>query len=138
MISYSEREVFSARHIELWTRAQTLVSALGEVPPSKNYAGSVRCHELARAVGEVLGLEVQDGKFGWARSTTRSARAMSRANQRTILDVYMPGMLPQVVLVHPQAVSLPWYQCYRPGKDHTGIDAAQVRYIVARFREQRW
>jgi len=50
-------EVFSTAYQQLWTTATQLVELVPE-------SWEVRCHELARAVGSVLDLPVQDGQFG--------------------------------------------------------------------------
>lgn len=61
MEGYAAREVFSPREKELLRMAQMLVEAV----PYELDGKIVRCHELARAVGYHLDLEVADGHFGF-------------------------------------------------------------------------
>jgi hypothetical protein len=111
MIGYAEKEVFTERERELWQRATTLVSFApyydtGDEPGNE----PVRCHELARAVGKVLDLEHEDGRFGFVEHTwlwtTPCDKKIAPWTLPNVLDVYVPGSMPQVQLVH-MATGLP-------------------------------
>lgn len=99
MIGYAMTEVFTDQEIILWRKATALI----ERSPDPLLGAPVRCHELARAVGRVLGLEHQDGRFGfvehtWLWTTTLRDQAPPWVLPR-ILDVYVPGAMPQVQLI---------------------------------------
>jgi hypothetical protein len=134
MHSYSETNVFSPRELNLLERATSLVALLPDEPKP------VRCHELARAVREVLGLEVQDGHYGfvdhtwlWTSPLNDDCRKFpSRLGFPNVLDVYSAGQLPMVRLVacaHPQLPHVGW--SYRPGNARTDVDARLVERLVA-------
>jgi len=98
MRPYAEQEVFSTREVELFRQATALVALLPDLE-------ELRCHELARFIGERLGLEVQDGYFGfvehsWCWTTPRADDSEYLWRLPNILDVYVPGELPQVQLIH--------------------------------------
>lgn len=100
MIGYAERHVFTMREKDLLRRARLLV----ERAPYEAFGEPVRCHELARAVGRVLDLEHQDGRFGFVEHTWLWTERLSDKFAPPwvlprILDVYVPGSLPQVQLV---------------------------------------
>ncbi len=94
---YSD-ELFSASDARLLARAIEIVDRL----PGKVDGEYVRCHELARFVLrhlEVQGPFVVDGKrdcyeHSWVMLPTRN-----------VLDVYVPGHLPQVALVAGASLS---------------------------------
>jgi hypothetical protein len=93
MRNYSKDAVFSTNDLWLLQVAEVLVSA---VPDSDFGVKYLRCHEVARAVGNVLDLPVQDGRYHdcqhtWLWTTCNEA-------SRRILDVYCVGSLPQVQL----------------------------------------
>jgi len=122
--SYAEREVFSPHDLSVLRLATRLVSAVGD-----HWGNELRCHELARAAAARLrdvGIDctVVDGAVGviehsWVRIEASSA----------ILDVYCPGRLPQVQLIHAHRhVSLG----YEPGEDRGDVREA----ILGRLREE--
>ena len=108
MNGYAETEVFTPREKLLLRQATELV----EIAPYEVYGNLVRCHELARAVGKVLGLEHEDGRYGFVEHTWLWTEP--RADEKfcapwvlpNVLDVYTPGSMPQVQLVH-MATGLP-------------------------------
>lgn len=119
MKSYSESEVFSAREVSLLQVATALVESF----PSTDYLRRpLRCHEVARAVGELLHLQVQDGFYGFVdhswlwTSPLDTSRVVGRLGFPNILDPYSVGSLPMVRLVDGGHTGLPhvgW--AYRPG-----------------------
>jgi hypothetical protein len=130
--SYSEREVFTPDEVELWRRAVRYVDRIPE------YLADSRCHEVARAVGELLSLPHQDGFYGfvdhtwlWTRPLDRTAGRMGRIGFPHVLDVYRVGSLPMVALVDGAHTSLPhvgW--AYRPGTERTDVDSDRVKTLV--------
>jgi hypothetical protein len=138
--SYSELEVFSPEELLLWRRAVDLVARI----PEPGSGREIRCHELARAMGRVLGLEVQDGHYGfvehswlWTRPLPRSALTReTRLGFPNILDVYAVGQMPQVQLVACENPGLPhvgW--AYRPGKAREDVDEQMVLRLRAVIEE---
>lgn len=135
MKGYAEREVFTARQMKLWRRAVELVERVpGVVSPSTqarwNMADRyVRCHELARAAGRILGLEVADGWYGFVEHSWLWTQPPDRIDGQMlgplpdILDVYLPGHLPQVQLIHMYSSLL---QQYRPSAPRTDVNERVV------------
>lgn len=130
MDSYSVKEIFTTQEIAYWKRATGLVEALPVDPMFE-----IRCHELARAVGRLLGLDVQDGSYGfvehsWCWTSKLDPSPLTRETRLgfpNILDVYSVGQLPMVRLVACDNPGLPhvgW--AYRPGKERDDIDTAMV------------
>lgn len=130
MKSYSETNVFDANEVKLFKRATELVSKLLD-----RQLTVVRCHELARAVGRVLKLEVQDGYYGfcdhswlWTVAPPKDRNALvGRLGLPNILDVYAVGQLPMVRLVdcaHTQLPHVGW--AYRPGEARKDINHERV------------
>ena len=123
MKGYSELNIFTPNEIHLFCRATFLVEGVKD-------AMEIRCHELARAVGRVLDLEVQDGSYGFVDHawlwTTPLKRKLGgdRIGFPNILDVYSPGHLPMVRLLLGRETALPhvgW--SYRPAwEPRTDID----------------
>lgn len=134
MNSYSELEVFTKDEVNLFQRATKLVEALRD-------RNKLRCHELARAVGSVLGLHVQDGYYGFVNHTWlwteplkwNDLTSYTRLGFPNILDVYSVGSLPMVRLVDGKHTALPhvgW--AYRPDYNAApGIDRDMVSGLVA-------
>jgi hypothetical protein len=132
MIGYAEAEIFSVNETRLHVRACRMVEAC---PYTDEATGElIRCHELARAVGRVLRLPVQDGKFGFAEHSwlwlSPPEPELARWNLPRILDVYVPGAMPQVQLVDT-APGL----CHRylPDEPRTDVSARIVEELIDRF-----
>jgi len=117
MRGYTETKIFWPSEMVLFHRATALVACIEEAVPE------IRCHELARAVGRILELEVQDGHYGfvehswlWTRPLPKELREQEcRLGLPHLLDVYSVGQLPMVRLLDCEATSLPhigW--SYRP------------------------
>jgi hypothetical protein len=109
MISYSQKkEIFSAKEVKLFEMATRLVDNLEDIP-------GLRCHELARAVGQVLHLDSQDGWFGdVAHSWLWTSKPQSNFFVPNILDVYSVGCLPMVRLIDMKHI-LPYNLAYKWG-----------------------
>jgi hypothetical protein len=137
---YSAVEIFSREEVELFEKATEMVSYLAE-------SKTLRCHELARAVGTVLGLQHQDGYYGFVNHTWlwttklewSELTTYTRLGFPNILDVYSVGQLPMVRLVDGKHTSLPhvgW--AYRP--DYRGgpskLDNDRVRGLVEELRHR--
>jgi len=133
MKSYSEKEIFSAEEAVILAKATAIVEALPDSGPH----GPLRCHEVARAVGRILGLQVADGFYGfvdhswlWTRPLDTS-HLVGRTGFPNILDPYCVGGLPAVRLVHCGSPSLPhvgW--AYRPGPARDDVDEDLVSELV--------
>jgi hypothetical protein len=134
MKGYSAYEVFSKEELKCFNYATELVGRLSE-------SKTLRCHELARAVGSVLGLQHQDGYYGFVNHTWlwttplewNDLTTYTRLGFPNILDVYSVGSLPMVRLVDGKHTSLPhvgW--AYRP--DHyaapPSIDNDLVKSLI--------
>lgn len=118
MISHSEQEVFTEREIQLWKMATEMVVKV--VEPE---GVTVRCHELARAVGIVLGLPYSDGMLGSIEHTwLRVGDWATDIHDAKILDVYVPGGHPQVQLIHYGSWSIPIRTLYRQGVEYERHD----------------
>lgn len=130
MRSYSLESVFSRDEVRFLQHAVEIVEELPD---------GLRCHEVARIVGGVLGLETCDGYYGfvdhsWCWTTPLSAArpATRRIGMPNILDPYCVGSLPQVRLVDASCTSLPhvgW--SYRPDTMRTDVDVDLVAHWVA-------
>lgn len=134
MKSYSETsDLFTGEEQRLLRRATRLVEGVDDP------RGELRCHELARAVGMVLGLAVQDGSYGFVDHTWLWTRPLPDVltgenlvlGMTNILDVYAVGQLPMVRLVACAQSCLPhvgW--AYRPGLPRMDVDAKIVDHLV--------
>lgn len=133
MIGYAEKEVFTARERELFGLAQTLVV----IAPYELFGRLVRCHELARAVGRVLGLRVEDGRFGFVEHTwlwtEPPEKALMPWAMPRILDVYVPGAMPQVQLIDTASGLPPRY--YLSNVFDVVIRERDVDDLVRLFRD---
>jgi hypothetical protein len=131
---YSVKEIFSWQEQETLKMATKMVESLDE----QSIKGEIRCHELARAVGKLLGLEHCDGFYGFVDHTWLWTKPLDPARVITprmyfpnILDVYSVGSLPQVRLVDCNHTSLPhigWG--YRPGIKREDINEDLVSVLV--------
>jgi hypothetical protein len=134
MKSYSETDVFTSKELTLLKVAQSCVEHV-----QHREGVTIRCHELARAVGKVLKLDVVDGSYGfvdhsWLWTTPCPKRLVGSdlyVGFPNILDVYSVGQLPMVRLVacdHPQLPHLGW--AYRPGSPRTDINHRLVVMLI--------
>jgi hypothetical protein len=121
--SYAEA-VLSERDKGLLRRAEALVASL----PDEATPGEVRCHELARAVGRVLGLPVQDGRYGMVEHSWLWTEE-PRGRQPNVIDVYAVGRLPMVQLVD-MGHFLPENRSYVPGPERDDVRGDVVDLLV--------
>jgi len=97
MKTYSEVEVFTPGELLALKEAKRIVRHF----PTRDRQGRwVRCHEVARIVGAVLGLPVQDGHYGMMEhSWLWTAPCVHMGVAPNVLDCYVPGRAPAVQLV---------------------------------------
>jgi hypothetical protein len=133
MIGYAEREIFTAFEKMMLEQAVAFVSKV----PYEIDGEPVRCHELARAVGSVLGLTVQDGRFGfvehswlWLSNPRPIDGELHPFCLPRILDPYVPGSMPQVQIVDT-ASGLP--ARYLPAQPRTDVREDVVRRIIGLY-----
>lgn len=125
MKGYAELEVFTPAEVELLRQATAMVALLDDDP-------EIRCHELARAIGQRLGLTFKDGFYGfvehtWLWTTPYEGEGEQLWRLPNILDVYVPGELPQVQLIHTTtALPMP----YRFGPPRDDIRGGVVRRLL--------
>jgi len=98
MKSYSERHIFSGNVKQAFELATYLVDSL-EI--HKLGGQEIRCHELARAISKILTFKdfdntVVDGSL-WCIEHTWIV--LGDGPYGKILDVYVPGRMPQVQLI---------------------------------------
>lgn len=116
MITYAERVCFRPMQLLALARVEACVGRI-----SDHWGNELRCHELVRAVYEVIDdrdLLVVDGKCGpiehsWLCFT-----------DGMILDPYTPGRLPAIQLVDPIAGS------YRPGEMRSDIKQPVIDQLI--------
>jgi len=116
MRSYAEMEIFSTKEWASWSLATHFVGKI----PDEDSSGMLRCHEIARALGKILNLDVQDGWFGmvehswlWTSKPEWVEGKLYPWHWPNILDVYAVGSLPQVQLIDCRSM-LPYNQAFRP------------------------
>ena len=139
MRGYAEKSLLTNVEIALLRRATALVDRVGDE------LGTVRCHELARAVGRVLDLEVQDGSYGFVEHswlwTTPFPKDFHEEQVHlgfpNILDVYTPGQVPMVQLLvcgeHGALPHVGW--SYRPAwRPRTDVDWVVVDELESMMR----
>lgn len=130
MKGYAEAEIFKPREIELFKTATTLI----EYVPDKVNGEVVRCHELARAFSKLLDIPYEDGRYCfiehtwlWTRPLERAFATSEKWELPPLLDVYMPGQMPQVQLLDVMSHAMPHE--YRPGLPRDDIDEEIVEGI---------
>lgn len=146
MKGYSQRVIFDERKQNLLLAATRLVEHAFASPVLErelaNWASpwnEVRCHELARAVGRVLVLPVQDGYYGfvdhswlWTEEIDPEGPLNDRLGFPDILDVYAVGSLPMVRLVSARHTALPhvgW--SYRPSvRPRDDVSEEVVKHMI--------
>jgi len=128
--------VFSEEEKDLLVRATRIVELLPELQPDGEL---IRCHEVARVVGCLLKLDVQDGKYGlhdhsWCWTGPFHPRWPRTVDPPKILDPYCVGNLPVVRLLD-SASSVPhlgWM--YRPAPERDDVLKAFVESEAERIR----
>ena len=129
MFTFSERQLLE--------RATALVAKVADEVMDGDL---IRCHELARAVGDVLQLPVVDGKFGlvehsWLLTCRLPDRPTGGFVRRpSILDVYSVGRLPMVQLVCTSCWGLTPHQCYTAGEFRRDVKAEVVEHLLCQMR----
>ena len=133
MKSHSEA-IFDGRDIDLLHKAERIVE---HVPDRNSRDELVRCHEVARIVGKILGLPVQDGYYGFVdhswcwMAPMRPKLSRARIGVPHILDPYCVGSLPQVRIVVCDNTALPPAGvAYRADRERDDIDQEFVRRTI--------
>lgn len=129
MRSYSESKVFTGAAMDLFTRATALVAA---IPTNDGYFLDVRCHELARAVGEWLGLAVVDGHYGHVDHSWLLVPNATPIGD-SILDVYAAGAVPMVRMMDRWPGLPHGANVYRAGDDRDDVDYDMVGALLQVF-----
>ncbi|OPZ31880.1 MAG: hypothetical protein BWY99_02867 [Synergistetes bacterium ADurb.BinA166] len=129
--------IFTEREISLLDTVTRIVAKLPEEGPN----GPLRCHEVARVVGRLLGLTVEDGFYGfadhswlWTEKPDPSKIVTSRVGMPNILDPYCVGSLPVVRLLDGSCTALPhvgW--SYRSGPPRMDIDEDLVDSLIRKL-----
>ena len=138
MITYSEREIFCSNDVRLLKVAEKLIGKINE----RNFDGELRCHELARAVGQVLELPHQDGEYLFSQHTwlwvgpVQPNRAKA-GQYPSILDVYAVGSLPQVQLFDTFPLLGRVGTVYKPGPERTDIKQGVVDELVRQMESSQ-
>ena len=109
------------KELNLWVQATRLVEMLPDDPE-----GKLRCHELSRAIGQILNLPVQDGEYGIGCEHSWLWTPMGN-----ILDVHSICRLPQVQLVHTHYPTAEQGRLYRGGPPRTDINQFTVDNLVS-------
>jgi hypothetical protein len=134
---YAEYEIFVEDDLEQLKMATQLVAAVPYIEDVNKKP--VRCHELARAVAKVLKLRVHDGTFGAVEHSWIALAHQKRPahpHYARVLDVYVPGALPQVQIVDTYAL-LPYR--YDPGTERVDIREDVVEWLLKKmFEENPW
>lgn len=126
VIGYAQKEVFSAFELERLSLAAKLVDQLpAMVLGDEDW---IRCHELTRAVGPLLGLPWCDGHYGMVEHSWLWTKPLEPFSPPpNIIDLYCPGRLPQVQLVHSSS-HLPYE--YRRSSSRDDIRPTVVEYLT--------
>lgn len=131
MNGYSATDVFNVTEKQMLSYARELMERVEDDP-------DLRCHEVARAVGRVIGLPFQDGAYGFVEHTwlwTKPPEALENGLPHgwmmpNILDVYCVASLPLVRLVHMKSSGTGHVQLYRPAHTRTDINWAVVEKLA--------
>jgi len=126
MKGYSFKHIFNSTELSFLALAELCVAAVED--PSEQ---TIRCHELARAVGTVLGLDHVDGKYGAVEHTWLLTQVGPR---RCILDVYCAGRLPMVQLIDAHSLGLLHREQYRPGSARNDINRDTLDALIRVMR----
>lgn len=117
MNGYSAKKVFDEPEQMLLKGVSDLIQALPD-------DDSLRCHELARAVGKFFKLEVIDGHYGLVE------HSWCMTPDRKFLDCYAIGSLPQVQIVSPH---VPGISTYKRGSPRSDINEEKVKELLLFF-----
>jgi hypothetical protein len=134
MKSYAQREVFC---IELLDMLDIVTAGIARIPGT--FGSELRCHELVRAVWSTFGsahgyTDIVDGKLGMVEhSWLAGETTLAGPSRPFILDVYMPGCMPQVALIDAWDLH-PIGRLYVPGKTRTDINKPLVDKLISGMR----
>ncbi|MEE8368272.1 MAG: hypothetical protein V3S30_08135 [Thermoanaerobaculia bacterium] len=138
MNSYSERKIFDPNDVRLFRVAEKLVGKIDK----RAFDDELRCHEITRAVGQILKLPHQDGQYLfaahswlWIRPIEPNQTAVGKYPR--ILDVYAVGSLPQVQLLDTLVLLQRVGIVYKPGEERTDIKQHIVDELVRQMQSNR-
>jgi hypothetical protein len=129
--SYSEREIFNVNEVRYFKEAVRLVGKIDE----RDFTDEPRCHEVARAVGQILELPYQDGHYLFAQHTWLWVGTLDLDRAETgyypvILDVYAVGSMPQVQLGDTFPPLKRVGAVYKPGPERNDIKQDIIDKLV--------
>lgn len=127
-MGYSSTNLFSKKEKALLEMARILVGWIPEIQ-------GLRCHEVSRAVGAILGLPVQDGTYGPVDHSWLTISPKKYFQYPTILDVYAVGSLPTVRMCDGFFL-LPYNREYKPGPFREDIDEGQVLELIGIMQDK--
>lgn len=119
--------IFSEKDLSLLNATQAIVELLPERTPDGNL---VRCHEVARIVGGILNLNVQDGKYGACDHSWLLIPVKNWIPK--ILDPYCVGSLPIVRIVDCSPI-FPYFNLYKFGPVRTDILFEFIQDQIQKF-----
>ena len=117
--------MFTPRQLALYRLATRIFDAIPQARPIEQF----RCHEVARAVGKLLELRIEDGKYGQVDHSW----CLLEGVQPAILDPYAIGCMPPVRLVSFDGL-LPHSRLYLVGPVRTDIDEKLVEAVFVRLQ----
>lgn len=124
MKSYAET-VIARWELDLFHKAEKIVKLF---PYQDGKGRLIRCHEVARAVGHILGLPVQDGHHGLSEHSWLWTEE-PRGFMPNLIDVYSVGRLPIVQIVDMRHLRL-YSMDYKIGKRRRDIRRGVVRALI--------
>lgn len=144
MKSYSELEIFDQSHVDLFHMATRIVAML----PTFSDANRLRCHEVARIVCQLLRrcrpemagrIEIHDGRYGIVEHSWLELVG-PKMGQRSILDPYCIGRLPQVQLLWWNNMKIPDVHQYKSEshRDDLHDDLIEEMVSLLTLRTDRW
>jgi hypothetical protein len=111
--------IVSKKTLAILAEAAVIVEALPDIE-------GLRCHEVARVVGALLSLEVQDGHYGHVEHSWMLVYQVSE-RRPFVLDPYCVGRLPIVQLVDTH-MNLP--RLYLTCHPRTDINEQQINELL--------
>lgn len=131
MKGVSELHCFSEKELAIFREATDIVSLL---PENDSTGECLRCHEVARVVGELLNLEVIDGRYEYgAEHSWCVITQVTKFRSFSILDPYAIGRIP-IVQMYYIAPTIP--NRYFPEARRKDIKTDVVEDLLKWFRSK--